>query len=78
LFAEFVGSNAIKMRVALNGNGYSTVGIDGVICTLAKECEPMLLQVPNQILAFYRHQSSIAIDSVKAALTTGICFPLSW
>ena len=78
LFAEFVGGDAIKMGVALDGNSFITVGKDRMICALANEDESLLLKVSNQILALYGHQSSTAIDSIRAALTTGMSFPLSW
>ena len=55
LFADFVGSNAIDVRMALNGDGGGTVGEDGMVSTLTDKTEAILLEVADQVFALDRH-----------------------
>ncbi len=55
LFADFVGGNPVKLFMALDGNYFATIGIDGVVGALSQQVETITLQVPNEITSLDRH-----------------------
>jgi hypothetical protein len=52
LFADLVGSNAIDVVMALDGDGGGTIGEDGMVATLTDKPETILLEVTDQVFAF--------------------------
>ena len=58
LFAEFIRSDAIKLPMAIDGNGFLSIGVDGVIGAFAESMESVSFQIFRQITPVYRQGRS--------------------
>lgn len=59
LLADFVGGNPIELFVALDGNYFGTIGVDGVVSAFSQQIEMILLQMSDEITSLDRHVESL-------------------
>jgi len=74
LLAQLIGRDSIKRPVPFHRDDLISICVDGMLCALSQEPESMLLEVANQVSTPNRHQTSMAMASIRKR-PTGISFP---